>query len=53
MLIPSQLNVWIGGGVQIMTVETIGDDMVIGAGSIVPKETSLLYEYMSITEIYV
>lgn len=31
-------NVWIGGGAQIMPGVTIGDDTVIGAGSIVTRD---------------
>lgn len=31
-------NVWIGGGVQIMPGVTVGDNTVIGAGSIVTKD---------------
>lgn len=31
-------NVWIGGGAQIMPGVTIGDDTVIGAGSVVTRD---------------
>ena len=31
-------NVWIGGGVKIMSGVTIGDNTVIAAGSIVTKD---------------
>jgi acetyltransferase-like isoleucine patch superfamily enzyme len=31
-------NVWIGGGVQVMPGVTIGDDTVIGAGSVVTRD---------------
>jgi len=31
-------NVWIGGGVQVAPGFTIGDDAVIGAGSVVTKD---------------
>jgi galactoside O-acetyltransferase len=31
-------NVWVGSGVQIMPGVTIGDDSVIGAGSVVTRD---------------
>ena len=34
----TQANVWIGAGVQVMPGVTIGNDVVIGGGSVVTKD---------------
>ena len=31
-------NVWLGGDVKILAGVTIGDNTIIGAGSVVPKD---------------
>ena len=38
ILYPKFYNVWIGGGVKVMPGVTIGDNVVIGAGSVVTRD---------------